>query len=101
MLWTPASGDTVQGIDEAERLLAERRLNTFKLKIGRRSLRDDVAHVPSIKRALGDRARVTVDINQVWNEVDAVGGIAMLEAAGIDLIEQPTPRVPFTANSAV
>jgi muconate cycloisomerase len=92
VLWTLASGDTNRDIEEAETLLAERRHNTFKLKIGRRSVRDDVAHVSKIKAALGDRAKVTVDVNQAWNEVDAALGIQALEAAGIDLIEQPTPR---------
>ncbi|UZN52041.1 muconate/chloromuconate family cycloisomerase [Cupriavidus cauae] len=92
VLWTLASGDTARDIEEAERLLAERRHDTFKLKIGRRPVRDDVAHVAAIKRALGDRARVTVDVNQAWNEADAANGIAMLEAAGIDLIEQPIAR---------
>lgn len=92
VLWTLASGDTGRDIEEAERFLEERRHNTFKLKIGRRSVRDDVAHVSAIKRALGDRARVTVDVNQAWNEAEAATGIAMLESAGIDLIEQPTPR---------
>lgn len=92
VLWTLASGDTQQDIEEAEMLLAERRHNTFKLKIGRRSVRDDVGHVSKIKSALGDRAKVTVDVNQAWNEVDATLGIHALEAAGIDLIEQPTPR---------
>lgn len=92
VLWTLASGNTARDIEEAEALLAERRHNTFKLKIGRRSLRDDVAHVSAIKRALSERARITVDVNQAWNEAEAATGIAMLEAAGIDLIEQPTPR---------
>ncbi len=92
VLWTLASGDTARDIEEAERLLAERRHDTFKLKIGRRAVREDVAHVAAIKRALGDRARVTVDVNQAWNEADAATGIAMLEAAGIDLIEQPIAR---------
>ena len=92
VLWTLASGDTQSDIEEAEMLLAERRHNTFKLKIGRRSVRDDVAHVSKIKAALGDRSKVTVDVNQAWNEVDAALGIQALEAAGIDLIEQPTPR---------
>jgi muconate cycloisomerase len=92
VLWTLASGDTQRDTEEAEMLLGERRHNTFKLKIGRRSVRDDVAHVSKIKAALGDRARVTVDVNQAWNEVDAALGIEALEAAGIDLIEQPTPR---------
>ena len=92
VLWTLASGDTQRDIEEAEMLLAERRHNTFKLKIGRRSVRDDVAHVSRIKAALGERAKVTVDVNQAWNEVDAALGIEALEAAGVDLIEQPTPR---------
>jgi muconate cycloisomerase len=92
VLWTLASGDTQRDIEEAETLLAERRHHTFKLKIGRRSVRDDVAHVSKIKAALGDRAKVTVDVNQAWNEVDAALGIEALEAAGVDLIEQPTPR---------
>jgi muconate cycloisomerase len=92
VLWTLASGDTQRDIEEAEMLLADRRHNTFKLKIGRRAVRDDVVHVSKIKAALGDRAKVTVDVNQAWNEVDAALGIAALEAAGIDLIEQPTPR---------
>lgn len=88
VLWTLASGDTQRDIEEAEMLLAERRHNTFKLKIGRRGVRDDVAHVSKIKAALGDRAKVTVDVNQAWNETDAALGIEALEAAGIDLIEQ-------------
>jgi len=92
VLWTLASGDTNRDIEEAEMLLAERRHNVFKLKIGRRSVRDDVAHVSKIKAALGERAKVTVDVNQAWNEVEAASGIEALEAAGIDLIEQPTPR---------
>src|SRR6516225_7259326 len=48
VLWTLASGDTQRDIEEAEMLLAERRHNVFKLKIGRRSVRDDVAHVSKI-----------------------------------------------------
>jgi len=92
VLWTLASGDTARDIDEAEALLQSRRHNTFKLKIGRRDVASDVAHVSRIKQALGDRARVTVDVNQAWDEAEAAGAIARLEAAGVDLIEQPIPR---------
>lgn len=92
VLWTLASGDTARDIEEAEALLQSRRHNTFKLKVGRRAVSEDVAHVSCIKQALGDRARVTVDVNQAWNEADAAGAIARLEAAGVDLIEQPIPR---------
>lgn len=92
VLWTLASGDTQRDIEEAEQLLAARRHDAFKLKIGRRAWREDVAHAAAIKRALGDRARVSVDVNQAWNEAQAACAIDALEAAGIDLVEQPTPR---------
>lgn len=90
--WTLASGDTTRDIAEAERMLDERRHNIFKLKIGLRPVNDDVAHVAAIKRALGDRASVRVDVNQAWSETDARRGIPALEAAGVDLIEQPLSR---------
>ena len=92
VLWTLASGDTRRDIEEAESLLAARRHDTFKLKIGRRSVAEDVAHVCAIKEALGARARVTVDVNQAWSESQAATGIARLEATGVDLVEQPLPR---------
>jgi len=87
--WTLASGDTAKDIVEAEQMLEQRRHRIFKLKIGARSLQEDVHHVLAIKRALGDRASVRVDVNQAWSELEAVRGIAALEAGGIDLVEQP------------
>jgi muconate cycloisomerase len=87
--WTLASGDTSKDILEAENMLELRRHRIFKLKIGLRSVADDVAHVLAIKKALGDAVSVRVDVNQAWSELDAMSGIAQLEAGGIDLIEQP------------
>lgn len=90
--WTLASGDTARDIEEAERVLAERRHNIFKLKIGKRALRDDVAHVAAIKKAVGDRGSVRVDVNQHWGEAQADLGMRLLEEAGVDLVEQPVVR---------
>jgi muconate cycloisomerase len=87
--WTLASGDTSKDIAEAEQMLELRRHRIFKLKIGLRDVMADVEHVLAIKRALGDKASVRVDVNQAWTETEAVRGIAALEAGGIDLIEQP------------
>jgi muconate cycloisomerase len=92
VLWTLASGDTARDIAEAEAMIAARRHDAFKLKIGKRDLADDVAHVAAIKRALGDRASVRVDVNMAWDETTAKRGIAMLAAAGCDLVEQPIHR---------
>lgn len=87
--WTLASGDTARDIDEAEAMLASRRHNIFKLKIGKGDPRANVAHVAAIKRALGDRASVRVDINQAWSEATASAMLPALADAGVDLIEQP------------
>jgi len=95
--WTLASGDTRRDIEEAERVLGERRHNIFKLKIGRREVRADVAHVAAIKQAVGDRASVRVDVNQHWDEAQADLGMHLLEDAGADLVEQPVGRHDLAA----
>lgn len=87
--WTLASGDTARDIAEAEKMLDLRRHNIFKLKIGARPIRDDIAHVAAIKMALGDRAAVRVDVNMAWSEGEAAFGMAALADAGCDLVEQP------------
>jgi muconate cycloisomerase len=92
VLWTLASGDTQRDIDEAEQMLELCRHRVFKVKIGRKSAKEDLAHVLKIKGALGERAGVTVDVNQHWDEAQAARSIATLEEAGIDLIEQPIAK---------
>lgn len=91
VLWTLASGNTAQDIDEGKRLLAQGRHNTFKLKIGAGNLADDVRHAIAIKQALGEHVSVRVDVNQAWDMTAAISGIRELQAGGIDLIEQPVP----------
>jgi muconate cycloisomerase len=87
--WTLASGDTGRDIEEAQRMLETRRHQIFKLKIGRKPVRDDVAHVAAIKKALGDLASVRVDVNMAWSELQAHHGLAGLVDAGCELAEQP------------
>lgn len=87
--WTLASGETSKDIAEAEAMLAAHRHNVFKLKIGRKSVAEDIAHVSAIKRAVGDRAAVRVDINMAWSETDALRGLPALADAGCELAEQP------------
>jgi muconate cycloisomerase len=92
VLWTLASGDTRRDIAEAEEMIARGRHNAFKLKIGKREIAQDVAHVAAIKAALGDRASVHVDVNMAWSESGAARGIDMLADVGCDLVEQPIIR---------
>lgn len=96
--WTLASGDTARDIAEAERMLDLRRHKVFKLKIGARAIRDDIAHVARIKAALGDRAAVRVDVNMAWSEAEAAHGMAALADAGCELVEQPVAQAAALAR---
>lgn len=113
--WTLASGDTEHDIAEAEDMLARRRHNIFKLKIGRGDPQKNIAHVAAIKRALSDRASIRVDINQAWSGSRTSSLLPALCNAGVDLIEQPISladvdgmirlcrksRIPIMADEAV
>lgn len=96
--WTLASGDTEKDIEEAEVMLASRRHRVFKLKIGKRAVADDVAHVAAIKRALGDRGSVRVDVNMAWSELEARHGLSALADAGCELVEQPVASAEALAR---
>ncbi|WP_312998087.1 muconate/chloromuconate family cycloisomerase [Achromobacter animicus] len=96
--WTLASGDTDRDIAEAEQMLQERRHRIFKLKIGARDPKVDIAHVAAIKRALGDRGAVRVDVNMAWSETQAAWAIPALAAAGCELVEQPVASAAALAR---
>ncbi|WP_281256650.1 muconate/chloromuconate family cycloisomerase [Actibacterium ureilyticum] len=87
--WTLASGHSETDIAEALEMIETGRHNIFKLKIGKRDVRADVAHVARIKTAVGDRASVRVDVNTAWSLQDARWGLRGLQEAGCELVEQP------------
>lgn len=87
--WTLASGNSETDIAEAEEMIETRRHNIFKLKIGKRSVRDDVAHVARIKAAVGDSGSIRVDINTAWSLQEARWGLKGLQEVGCELVEQP------------
>ena len=92
VLWTLASGDAQRDVAEGLSLIEARRHRVFKLKIGTRAWRDDVAHVAAIRQGLGESVMLTCDVNQAWDETTAVQAIAALESLGVGLIEQPVAR---------
>ena len=96
--WTLASGDTAKDIAEAAKMLDLRRHRIFKLKIGAKTLNEDIAHVGAIKRALGDRGAVRVDVNMAWSETEAAYGMAALADNGCELVEQPVSSAAAMAR---
>jgi muconate cycloisomerase len=88
--WTLASGNSETDIAEAREMIDRGRHNIFKLKIGKRPVREDIAHVAKVRKALGDEASIRVDVNQAWSLTDARWGLKGLQDAGCELVEQPT-----------
>ncbi len=95
VLWTLASGNTEKDIEEAKHLISIKRHDTFKLKIGSNDPKKDVSHVCAIKAAVGEDIKITVDVNQAWNEETAKKWIRVLQENGVDLIEQPINKTNF------
>jgi len=91
VLWTLASGDAVQEIEEAEKKLAARLHDTFKVKIGARSPEADIARLRRLAGALAGRASLIVDANQAWDETTAQRCLPVLAELGVRLVEQPLP----------
>jgi muconate cycloisomerase len=91
VLWTLASGDPGQEIEEAERKLAARLHDTFKVKIGAQSPEADLARLRRLAGALEGRASLIVDANQAWDETTAARSLPVLAELGVRLVEQPLP----------
>ncbi|AWI59419.1 muconate/chloromuconate family cycloisomerase [Sinorhizobium fredii] len=96
--WTLASGDTAKDIDEAQAMLDQRRHKDFKLKIGVKSVDEDIRHVRAIRKALPDMASIRVDVNMAWREREARNAIAALADAGCVLVEQPVQGITSLAR---
>ncbi|HKM64767.1 MAG TPA: muconate/chloromuconate family cycloisomerase [Acidisphaera sp.] len=91
VLWTLASGDPTQEIEEAEQKLAARLHDTFKVKIGALAPEADLGRLRRLAGALQGRARLIVDANQAWDETTALRCLPVLAELDVRLVEQPLP----------
>jgi muconate cycloisomerase len=64
---------------------------SVKLKMGALEPAADTARIEKVLAALREVASVRVDLNGAWDELTATRLLPRLEAAGLDLVEQPTP----------
>jgi muconate cycloisomerase len=78
VLWTLASGDPNQEIEEAEKKLAAHLHDTFKVKIGAQPPEADLARLRRLAGALESRASLIVDANQAWDEITALRCLPVL-----------------------
>jgi muconate cycloisomerase len=91
VLWTLASGDPAQEIEEAEQKLAARLHRRFKVKVGALTPEADMARMRQLALALQHRAELIVDANQAWDETTAARCLPQLAEMDVMLVEQPVP----------
>ncbi len=91
VLWTLASGDPVQEVEEANRKLEARLHRTFKVKIGAQEPAADMARMRHLAQALEGRAELIVDANQAWDGTVSARCLPQLDEIGVRLVEQPVP----------
>lgn len=80
------SGTALEQLQQAR----DEGLTTFKLKVGGRPLREDLARLEEVRALLpGPRYRLRVDANGAWSEAEAVEALQAFEPFALELCEQP------------
>lgn len=83
------SGTTCETAAAQARALHAAGYRSFKLKLGRAPLRDDLARVAAVRAALGDSVQLRADANGAWSESEALHAIELLKDSQLEWIEQP------------
>jgi mandelate racemase len=86
--------------DEAERLLAGG-FRSVKLRLGHRTLEEDLAAARAVRRRLPDRVELPVDYNQALSVAEAIRRGRALEGEGIAWLEEPVRHDDWAGNAAV
>ncbi|CAG9187067.1 MULTISPECIES: muconate cycloisomerase family protein [Burkholderiaceae] len=99
--WPLATGDVNQEVDEAFRMLEAGKAGAFKLKMGALPLAQDLRRALAIAKELEGKASLRVDPNEAWDEPTTMRALAPLEAAGVEIIEQPVARWNLDAMARI
>lgn len=101
--------------DEAIQLREELGIASFKIKVGRRPVKLDVAVCRAVREALGPDAELYIDGNRGWTAAESAHAIRMLEDVGLSRVEELCPAddvlgrrwlvsqspVPFVADESI
>lgn len=68
---------------------------SLKLKVGLRSMEEDVELVAALRKAVGGKGRIMLDANGGWHYNQALNTLKKMENYDIFLCEQPVPRWDF------
>ncbi len=72
-----------------------------KIKVGARSVTEDVARVRRVREAVGPDVELRVDANESWTYDDAASAIESLADLEVSLLEQPLPAGALEGHAAL
>ena len=100
-IWALASGDADQELQEARDHMSARRFNRFKVKLGFSKAATDLARLRTLRDGLGEEVTLIVDVNQGWDQADALQHMPALQELDIALVEQPLPARQMRGMAAL
>jgi mandelate racemase len=86
--------------DEAEKLLAGG-FRAVKLRLGYRTLEEDLAVTRAVRRRLPDAIELPVDYNQALTVAEAIRRGRALEGEGVSWLEEPIRHDDYAGNAAI
>jgi mandelate racemase len=92
------------GVDGSARMgedWAKRGFTGVKAKIGYPTVREDVAVIRAIRKAVGDDVAVMVDYNQSLTPAEAVQRMRVLDDEGLTWVEEPTLAHDYAGHAMV
>ena len=88
LLWPTSSGTAVEDLNAIKPRI-DNGFSTFMLKMGSRSVEDDLVRLRDVIQAIPSNVRVMVDANQGWNREEAVTFLDGIGDLPLVLVEQP------------
>lgn len=85
---TIGDGSIEATVDEAERAVAEG-FETLKIKVGARSLDEDVDRLEAVRSAVGETVELRADANEAWDRSTATAAFDRFANQGVAYVEQP------------
>ncbi len=92
------------GADASARVAAEwvsRGLTGVKAKIGYPTVKEDLAVIRAIRKAVGENVAIMVDYNQCLTPAEAVGRLRVLDDEGLTWVEEPTLAHDYAGHALI
>ncbi len=99
-LLTPVNSTGPEAVPAEVDALVASGFRTFKIKVGK-DVAGDIARLGAIQRAAAGRATFRIDANRAYDADQAIRFVSGIDAAGVELFEQPCAAGDWDANAAV